>query len=54
MMGPLNGLQIYIHEVFSRPIGGLERLADNNNIPWNQPTTFHPNQIATALQKFLP
>ena len=53
-MGSLSGFQIAVREVFSRPTRGLERLTDNSDIPWNQPTSFHPSRIATVLQKFLP
>ena len=27
--------------------------ADSSNIPWNQPTTFDPNQIAEVARRFL-
>ena len=46
--------RIAIHEVFSRPISGLGRVADESGIPENQPTIFHPDLIATIPQKFLP
>ena len=46
-------LQSAVHEVFSLPIRGLERLADNNIIPWNLPTIFHPDQIAEVSRMFL-
>ena len=31
-----------------------ECFADSNNIPWNPPTIFHPDLIATILQMSLP
>ena len=31
-----------VHVELSRPIRGLERCADNSNMPWNKPTIFHP------------
>ena len=39
-------LQNAVDKKFSRPIRGLERFANNSNIPWNQSTIFHPGQIA--------
>ena len=47
-------LQIVLRKVFSQPMRGLERFAENNNIPWNLPTIFHPELIASIPQKFLP
>ena len=41
-------------KVFSHLTRGLEQFAESTDIPWNQPTIFHPCQIATVPQKFLP
>ena len=38
---------------FSHLPGGLGHFADSNSIPWNQPTIFHPDLIATILQTYL-
>ena len=46
-------LQSAAHRVFSRPTRYFERFADNSYIPWDQPTTFHPNRIADVTQRFL-
>ena len=47
-------LRIVFHKVFSHLPRGLEHFADGNSIPYNQSTIFHPDQIATVLQKSLP
>ena len=47
-------LQIAVHEVFSHlPEEVLDIFADNNSVPQNQPTMFHPSLIATILQTSL-
>ena len=46
-------LQSAAHRVFSRPTQCFERFGDSSNIPWDQPTTFHPNRIADVTQRFL-
>ena len=46
-------LQIVFHTLFSHLPGGLERFADSSNIPYNQPTIFHPSRIATVKRTFL-
>ena len=47
-------LQIVPHTVFSHLPRGLGHFADSNSIAQNQRTIFHPSQIATILQMFLP
>ena len=37
--------QIFVHSECHRLPGGLERFADSNSIPENQPTTFHPRSF---------
>ena len=42
------------HVVSSHRTRDLECFADGSNTPWNPPTMFHPNLIATILQMSLP
>ena len=42
------------HKVSSHQTIDLECFAENNNIPWNPPTIFHPDLIATVPQMSLP
>ena len=42
------------HKVSSHQTRDLVWFADSSNIPWNAPTMFHPDQIATVLQKSIP
>ena len=46
-------LQNALRKKFSCPIRGLDRFAENSNIPWNQPNIFHPNQIAEVPRMHL-
>ena len=46
-------LQIVYHKEFSLLPGVLGRFADNNSIPWKQPTTFHPILIVAILLTYL-
>ena len=48
MFGPLSGSPN--RQVFSHLPGGLRHFTDDNDIPWNQPTTFRPSRIATVPQ----
>ena len=41
------------HMGSSHQIRDLERFADRCSIPWNLPTNFHPDLIATILQRCL-
>ena len=45
-------LRIVFHQVFSHLPEGIEHFADSKSIPFNQPTTFHPIQIAIILLMF--
>ena len=45
-------LRIAFHEVSSHQIRDLVCFQDSNNTPWNPPTIFHPDLIATVQQKF--
>ena len=46
-------LRIVPHRVFSHLPRDLEHFADKYSIPWNLPTNFHPDLIATIQQKCL-
>ena len=46
-------LQSAVRRVFSLPIRGLERFADNSNLPWNLLTIFHLDQIAEVSRMYL-
>ena len=47
-------LQIVFRVAFSHRPGGLGHVADCNGIPKNLPTNFHPDLIATILQRCFP
>ena len=54
-LGPLNGYpKRRFSRSFSRPISGLERFADNSNIPRSHPTIFHLGRTAEVPWVFLP
>ena len=46
-------LQNALREEFPCPTRGLDRFAENSNIPWNQPNILHPNQTAEVPRMHL-
>ena len=53
IIGPLMVLQNVFHMVSSHQTRDLERFANRYSIPWNLPTTSHPDLIATTQQRCL-
>ena len=46
-------VRIASHKVSSHQTRDLVCFADSSNMPWNPPTIFHPDPIATVLQTYL-
>ena len=54
IIGPLKVCQDVFHRASSHQTRDLECFADKHSSPWNLPTTFHLDPIATIQQRCLP